>query len=246
MTDATNIDYLLVERALSGTVPLHELNSEEQSLCQNYKPVFEVGRMAGRMAQGYYAHKAAIEIAADARSDNLIPGEPRIGHAVPVGDVIRQDGTGHAYDIRHYLNHARTNRDMVENLKRVWLIGSLIAVGDALSDLHYLNHAPFLELIYHLRNGIAHGNTFNFTVGKRKPGLRRLADYPANNGPAHLKTAYFEITPDREGQPVLFDFMGAGDILDLLQSIEWYLTFVRERVRMGELVDLLNKAAAAA
>ena len=44
---------------------------------------------------------------------------------------------------------------------------------------------------------------------------------------------------------MLFDFMGAGDILDLLQSIEWYLTFVRERVRMGELVDLLSKAAVA-
>ena len=105
--------------------------------------------MAGRMAQGYYAHKAAIEIAADARSDKLeILDEPRIGHAVPVGDVIREDGTGHAYDIRHYLNHARTNRDMVEDLKRVWLIGSLIGIGDALSDLHYLNDAPFLELIF--------------------------------------------------------------------------------------------------
>jgi hypothetical protein len=34
---------------------------------------------------------------------------------------------------------------------------------------------------------------------------------------------YFEVTPELEGSPVLFDFMGNGDVLDLLISVGTHL-----------------------
>ncbi|OXC78251.1 hypothetical protein BSU04_12780 [Caballeronia sordidicola] len=37
------------------------------------------------------------------------------------------------------------------------------------------------------------------------------------------KKTVFEITPDFTG-PILFDFMGAADVIDLLQSVEVYLS----------------------
>jgi hypothetical protein len=219
-------DYLLIERALSGVVPIDKLNTKEREFCAKYRPVFEIGQMAGRMAQGYYAHKALIEVASDPRASSL---------ASPLGDVTRRDGTKHVYDMRHYLDFGRTA--IVDDLERIWLVGALIAIGDKLSDCCYLSHAPLLELIYHLRNGIAHGNKFTFYVGGSKPGLDRLRKYEAHNKEAQVKGAEFEIVPAVEGRAVLFDFMGPGDVLDLLQSVEVYFTRIRERRASGELLD---------
>jgi hypothetical protein len=186
------------------------------------------------MAQGYYANKAAITVAADPRANSLVSMELRGNQAVPVGYVVRKDGTGHVYDIHHYLEHARTSPDMLHGLERVWIIGSLIAVGDALYKRKYLNRVPLFELVRHLRNGVAHGNAFEI----RHP--YSLKKNPAHNREALVKTAVFEITPDLDGRPVLFEFMGAADILDLLMSVEIYLTRIRERIRRGELDSLLR------
>jgi hypothetical protein len=228
------IDYLLVEQALSGIKPTKQLNSEESEFCERYRPAFEIGRLAHQMAEGYYAHKVAIEVAKDSRANNLVSG---------VDDTVsRNDGSGHVYNPYHYLDFARTNPEMINELSRVWLIGALIAVGDALSP-DYLNHAPILELIYHLRNGVAHGGKFTFKVGGRSPGLDRLRKYPANNDQAKLKTAAFQIVPDLEGKAVMFDFMRAGDILDLLISVGSYLTHLRA-LQPPELNELLLAATA--
>jgi hypothetical protein len=77
-------------------------------------------------------------------------------------------------------------------------------------------------LSYHLRNGIAHGNRFN--IDDR--GKSRLAKHKAHNRDAAVKSplgTVYEITPRLTG-PVLFDFMGAADVIDLLQSVEVYLS----------------------
>jgi hypothetical protein len=130
---------------------------------------------------------------------------------------------------------------MLRDLERVWIIGSLIAVGDALEKLNYLNHVPLLELVRHLRNGVAHGNQFYI----RKPdGLKKC---PAHNRAALVKAAaVFEITPDLDGKPVLFEFMGAGDVVDLLMSVEVYLMRIRERVQQGDLDSLLRAVTSSA
>src|SRR4029077_10601305 len=101
-----------------------------------------------------------------------------------------------------------------------WLVGSLLTLGDALADESYLDHAPILEMVYHLRNGVAHGNRFD--IRNRK----RLHDHPAHTRDAFSKGDLkqdFEITPALEGRPVLFDFMEAADILALVTSVANYL-----------------------
>jgi hypothetical protein len=49
---------------------------------------------------------------------------------------------------------------------------------------------------------------------------------PAHNRLAEAKgdaKTEFEIVPSLNGKPVLFDFIGPADVLDLLVSIELYL-----------------------
>jgi len=76
------------------------------------------------------------------------------------------------------------------------------------------DHAPELELIYHLRNGVAYGNTFKIT----KSGLNRLARYPAYNRGLDGRGNAFHISANLNGQPVLFDFMATADVIDLLMT----------------------------
>jgi hypothetical protein len=102
-----------------------------------------------------------------------------------------------------------------------------LAIGDALKPHGYFNRAPELELLRHLRNGVAHGNTF------RIDNLKDLEKFPAHNRLAWIRgdnKTEFEITPNLQNQPVLFDFMGPGDILDLLISASNYL----ERMGNGD------------
>jgi hypothetical protein len=181
---------------------------------------FEVGQLAQRMAVGYFAHKAAIAVATDPRAQRLVP-PTQPGFVVPVGYVTRKDGTQHAFDFHHFLDQARNDPAMAHDLERVWLAGSLLAVGDALSMHGYFDRAPELELVRHLRNGIAHGNTF------RIDNPQGLAKFPAHNRLADIRgdlKAEFEITPHFHSRPVLFNFMGPGDVLDLLMSVGLYLT----------------------
>jgi hypothetical protein len=182
-------------------------------------PAFAAGRLAERMAQGYYAHLAALVLASDPRALEISPPVQE-GHVVPVGYIKRKDGTAHAYHFVHYLKEAGSNPDVAKDLERVWLVGSLLTVGDALSQYDYFDRAPELELVRHLRNGIAHGNKF------RLDNPQALLKFPAHNRLAAVrgdKKSEFEITAILSGHPVLFDFMGPGDVLDLLMSVGLYL-----------------------
>jgi hypothetical protein len=230
-------DHLNIERALSGTMAVDTLGPEEKEFCVKYRPVFEIGRMAGHMARGYYAYRAAITVARDPRANSLVTTEAGSNQTNPVGHVTRKDGTGHVYDILSYLDNARTNPEVLRDLERIWIVGSLIAIGDALDKRKYLNHLPLFELVRHLRTGVAHGNAFDI----RYPDT--LRKYPAHNRQAPIKNAVFEIKPDLDGRPVLFEFMGAADVLDLLMSIESYLTYIRRLVKLGELDSLLQAIA---
>jgi len=181
--------------------------------------------MAYRMYEGYFMHVAAIRVATDPRAQTLSPNvEP--GQIVPVGYVVRKDGTWHSFHFTHYLARTGSDPTMLDELHRVWLVGALLAVGDALKRHDYFDHAPELELLRHLRNGVAHGNTFRID-------LTLLAKFPAHNRLARIisdNKTEFEITANLQDKPVLFDFMGPGDILDLFMSVSHYL----ERTGNGE------------
>jgi hypothetical protein len=184
---------------------------------------FETGQLAERMAQGYFAHSAAIAIATHPQAQALSPATLP-GMQVPLGFVRRKDGTEHAFDFRHFLRTAAAIPEIAAELPRVWLAGSLLAVGDALARYDYFDRAPELELVRHLRNGIAHGNRFDI----RAP--EKLKTFPAHNRDAWIqsdKKTIFEITPAIDHQSVLFEYLGAGDVLDILMSVGIYL------IRMG-------------
>ena len=57
-------------------------------------------------------------------------------------------------------------------------------------------------------------------IGSLCATQRELKLWPAHTRDAACRfSAPFEITPELEGTGVLFDFMGPGDILDLLISV---------------------------
>jgi hypothetical protein len=180
---------------------------------------YDIGRLAHRMAQGYFAHMAAIQVATDPRAASLIPSA-HSGSNIAEEHVARKDGTKHIFDFKHYLNQARDNSEIANDLERGWFVGALLTLGDALDLERYRDWAPELELLRHLRNGVAHGNKFNLKDKKR------LIDHPAHNKYAWVRGGNrpeFEVTASNDKQTVLFDFMAAGDILDLFFSVEVYL-----------------------
>jgi hypothetical protein len=178
---------------------------------------YDVGRLAHRLGTGYYAHAAALAVASDPRARELIPAQRT---AISDSLVFRKDGSHHIFDFAHYLAEVRDNPDTASELARVWLMGALLTLGEALRKHRYFDKAPELELVRHLRNGIAHGNAFWIkepSVLMKRPAHNRLAAVRGPNRPV------FEITPSVQNQTVLFDFMGAADVLDLLFSVEMYL-----------------------
>jgi hypothetical protein len=181
-----------------------------------------VSRLAHQLANGYYAFVVAHYVAVNPLSINALPPAKEPGQN-PTGQLPRKDGTFHTIDLRHYLDLLREDFDLQGHVLRAWATGALLTLGDALDKdkRNYFDRAPVLELVYHLRNGIAHGNRFTI----KDSGKKRLANYPAHNGQAAVRSpgAVFEITSETTG-PVLFDFLGPADLIDLLQSVEIHLS----------------------
>ncbi len=180
-----------------------------------------VSRTAQRLASGYYAFLVAQLVAANPHSINSLP-PPKAPGQDPTGEIKRKDGTAHTLNLRHYLDLFREDHGVQKEVLRAWAMGALLTLGDELSTHRYFDKAPLLELVYHLRNGVAHGNRFNIT----KEGRERLAQHPAHNRDAPVRSpigTVYEITPALSG-PLFFDFMGPGDVIDLLQSVEVHLS----------------------
>jgi hypothetical protein len=212
------------EGLCAETVPGSTCNGRVLRLAN--RAAFEIGRLAHRMGQGYYAHKAALTVAANAGAavfaPSLKPDSPP-----PIAHVYRNDGSSHTYNFPHYLDMATSDPLVSRDLERVWIVGAMLTLGDALKDNKYFDNAPELELVRHLRNGIAHGNRFKIDSPKW------LIKFPAHNKLAYVKPSggtIFEITAQLDRSPVLFDFMGPADCIDLLFSVEVYLL----RMGLGE------------
>jgi hypothetical protein len=179
-----------------------------------------VAQLAHHLLRGYLAHIAAVRSVPRVDGNALV----RLIADWPSDFVQRKDGTKWSFDTQDALVDL-ADKAIDAELPRVWLTGSLLALGDALKEHHYFDRAPALELVYHLRNGIAHGNRFNFTA----PGLDRLTKYPAHNRDACFRKVICEIAPALNGQVILFAFMGAGDVLDLLSSVGAHLRDLTRR-----------------
>ncbi len=180
-----------------------------------------VSRTAQRLASGYYAFLVAQLVAANPHSINSLPPPKALGQD-PTGEIRRKDGTAHTLNLRHYLDLFREDHGVQKEVLRAWAMGALLTLGDELSTHRYFDKAPLLELVYHLRNGVAHGNRFNITP----KGRERLGQHPAHNRGAPVRSpvgTVYEMTPGLSG-PLFFDFMGPADVIDLLQSVEVHLS----------------------
>jgi hypothetical protein len=181
---------------------------------------FRIGQLSEQgLFSGYLSHAAAVRIGHHPRAHALLPPiEP--GQSVPVGRVPGKNGHQHEYHLAHFLGVSAGT----DEFDRVYLSGALITLGDALAAHSYFDHAPELELVRHLRNGVAHGNRFNITGA----GRSQLAKWPAHNRLAWAKAPTdFEVTPTLNGTEVLWSFMEPGDVLSLFQGVGLYL------IRMG-------------
>lgn len=222
----SQLSLLSVERALSGLLPVSDLTLEESKVFRREKPMFDIGRMAELSVHAYYAHCAAILVANNPASSGLLNGSHDASF-IPTEAVLRKDGSAHIFDSKYYLQYLHAP-ELSEQLASIWLMGALLSVGDALENRGYFDRLPELELLYHLRNGVAHGNKFHFNC----KGKQRLQKYPAHNRDAKIRVpgSDFEIVLGLEGSKVLFDFMGPGDVLDLLLSIAVRFMRLRERL----------------
>ena len=186
---------------------------------KRYHAATEIGLLTSKLAQGYFAYSAAMIISTDARAIELAPKiEP--GQIVPVGRVKHINGGEHTYDFLYYLNWAKTEKVITDELARIWFSGTLLRIGDLLAQNNYFDRAPELELIRHLRNGIAHGNRFridNPDKLKKFPAFYRTSSTDPN-------TIKFKIGEHLIGQEVLFDFITPADLVTMLQSLGNYLT----------------------
>ena len=192
---------------------------------------FEVGQLAEALYGGYMSHAGIGNLIAHPSGSAAIErleAECQGPASAPIASVLRKDGTSIWYSLSHYLRQS-TARRFSEMFERVWLGGALLTLGDALDAEGYFDKGPDLQVVRHLRNGIAHGNRFYFRNGEPRrparftgPQQRLMSDGVTSTPVGDAIT--FEITPGLHGQEVLFNFMGAGDVCDLLQFVGVRLT----------------------
>lgn len=189
-------------------------------------PQLEVGQLSQQLFLGYMAyagsssllrHPAGLEALERIEAENPGPA------SVPIEPIGRIDGSMIYFDLSHALREIASGPDYQVVRDRLWLGGALLTLGDALAAHSYFDHGPDLELVRHLRNGVAHGNRFTLRRGEpSRPAHftgpdRRLMRDDHRTPPG--ETITFEITSALQGKTVLFDFLGPGDVFDLLQFI---------------------------
>ena len=166
--------------------------------------------------EGCYAFTAVLDVAQKACAEGVAKGEVSLTNARL---VYRKRGDSHQYAFEHYLKHAFEVSAVAMPIQASWFSMAIITAASALSPYNYFNRPPHLEVIYHLRNALAHGNRFRFTKECRE----RLRDYPATTmGARPAGLTQFEITEKVDGTSPA-DFLGPGDLIDVLIYATVYL-----------------------
>jgi hypothetical protein len=182
----------------------------------------DVATLAQRMVSQFFSHHAALYVARDTRVQKFAP-PIETGQHVPVLKIPRRDGSAMIMSFDHYLAEGR-KPETKQDFDKVWLIGALLMVGDALGTNEYFGHIPEAEIIRHLRNGVAHGNRFSFrpdVIDKTSAKLKHPANIFRYAGrqvmPMH------EVDTDRQGTEVLFVWGGPDAIIDCLTVLGVHL-----------------------
>src|SRR5262249_39809229 len=83
---------------------------------------FALGHSIFELAQGCYSYETLSLVANDPKAEIIIPDVP-VGEG-PQGRLIRTDGSYHTFDIRHYLNLAKSHAITNEHITRSWYLGA--------------------------------------------------------------------------------------------------------------------------
>jgi hypothetical protein len=182
----------------------------------------EVATLAQRVVSQYFSHYVAMHIARDPRSNAFAPSVEQ-GQIVPVLKIPRRDGNAMIMSFDHYLVEGR-KPDTRQEFDKVWLIGALLTVNDALGDNGYFGHIPEAEIIRHLRNGVGHGNEFDFRASVKDKRNGKLK-YPANifRYAARQQMPRHEVDTYLQGTEVLFTWGGPDAIIDCLTVLGIHL-----------------------
>jgi hypothetical protein len=177
-------------------------------------PRLETSKLAGRLTRAYYSALVAHYVAANPNS--AIPCHPLSRkEGGPLGRIPRKDGTWHTLSLRHYLDAYISDLGIQEDALWDAPTGALLMLGNKLTEYSYFDRLPLLELVRHVRNGLAHGNSFDI----RGDTIDRIHAHNRNAQVKSEKGTVFEVVKSDNDKPVLLDFMLAGDALDLLQSV---------------------------
>lgn len=187
-----------------------------------HQPAWDVREVIWNLYEGSYAYIAMRSLA----TMDVARRWHQMAPPARTMKLPRGDGTTHEVDMNIYLNLGLTEERLVTPMRNAWAVGALLTAADALKHYRYFDRAPCLELIYHLRNGVGHGNHFVFD-GK---ALKRMQQYPAHNRDSIRGEHVHEITEALKGTEVLGTFMNTIDVQDCLQSAARHL----ERVAVGE------------
>ena len=184
----------------------------------------DVAMLAQRMVSQYSAHHVAMYVARDPRAETLRPQrEP--GQNVPIVKVPRDDRNVMVMWFDHFLQEGR-KPDTRKAFDKVWLVGALLTVDDALrnNNNEYFGHSPEAEIIRHLRNGIAHGNRFIFYPSVKEKATGRLK-HPANISRYAAQQAMpaRQVDTDLEGTEVLFVWGDPDAVIDCLTVLGVHL-----------------------
>jgi hypothetical protein len=182
----------------------------------------EVGQLAERMIKQYFAHCAAMLVARDGRSDQLMP-HVEAGQMVPVFRIMGNDGRETTAHFPLFLEAFRAP-EAQGDFDKVLLEGALLTVGDALKANKYFGNIPEAEIIRHLRNGVAHGNKFSFDKSVKDATTGRLR-HPANTA-RYAAWQVREVETHLQGTEVLFAWGGPLAIVDCLTVLGVHLSNV--------------------
>jgi len=182
----------------------------------------DVATLAQRMVSQFFSHHAALYVARDPRAQKFAP-PIETGQHVPVLKIPRRDGNAMIMSFDHYLAEVR-KPETRQDFDKVWLIGALLMVGDALGANKYFGRIPEAEIIRHLRNGVAHGNRFSFRRDPIEETSGKLK-YPANmfRYAGRQGMPMHEVDTDRQGTEVLFVWGGPDAIIDCLTVLGVHL-----------------------
>ena len=193
---------------------------------------WEIGQLTQQLYNGFMGYAAMSEVL-EHRGIADVLNQMRLENSgpasVPVGKVARSSGSEIAYHLVHYAENVATTDVYRRTYERLWLAGALLELGDRLGAENYLgaHDGPDLQFVRHLRNGVAHGNRFTFKdyLFDDDGSLKSPAHFTGAHrttmpdGSTRAEGSHFEIHRGLEGEQVLFDYIGPGDVCDLLQFI---------------------------